>query len=153
MEEEECQSEGFKKSSSLGRDLSWMSRTQLPALAPKPDFSVWSFVKQCIGKDLTKISMPVAINEPLSFLQRVAECMEYSELLTSAVEQPDPIRRMEYICAFAVSAASSNFNRIGKPFNPLLGETYELHHGNFIFVAEQVCEICLHFCFHNYAYI
>ncbi|KAA3674437.1 oxysterol-binding protein-related protein 1/2 [Paragonimus westermani] len=111
MGEEKCQSEeDFEKSCSLGRDFSWMSRTQLPAVAPKTDFSVWSFVKQCIGKDLTKISMPVALNEPLSFLQRIAECMEYSELLTRAVEQPDPIRRMEVchhppVTAFHVQSA------------------------------------------------
>ncbi|VDO88572.1 unnamed protein product [Schistosoma curassoni] len=36
---------------------------------------------------------------------------------------------------------SSNAGRIGKPFNPLLGETYELHYRNFVFVAEQVCFI------------
>ncbi|CAH8652944.1 unnamed protein product [Dicrocoelium dendriticum] len=114
------------------------SLASLPAKAPKSDFNVWSFLKQCIGKDLTRISMPVALNEPISFLQRVAEYMEYSELLLEASSQPDPVRRMESVCAFAVSATSSNFNRIGKPFNPLLGETYELHQNDFLFIAEQV---------------
>jgi hypothetical protein len=32
---------------------------------------------------------------------------------------------LQYVSAFAVSAISSNWERIGKPFNPLLGETYE----------------------------
>ncbi|VDP75580.1 unnamed protein product, partial [Schistosoma mattheei] len=45
------------------------------------------------------------------------------------------------VSAFAVSSMSSNAGRIGKPFNPLLGETYELHYRNFVFVAEQVCFI------------
>ena len=32
----------------------------------------------------------------------------------------------QYVAAFAVSSIASNEFRIGKPFNPLLGETYEL---------------------------
>lgn len=48
-----------------------------------------------LEKDLTKISMPVALNEPISFLQRIAEYMEYSELLLKAVKHSDPIRRLE----------------------------------------------------------
>ncbi|KAA0194010.1 Oxysterol-binding protein, partial [Fasciolopsis buskii] len=47
-------------------------------------------------------------------------------------------RKCQYVCAFAVSATSSNWKRTGKPFNPLLGETYELHHNEFVLVAEQV---------------
>jgi len=31
----------------------------------------------------------------------------------------------QYVAAFAVSALASQLNRLGKPFNPLLGETYE----------------------------
>ncbi|THD20067.1 Oxysterol-binding protein [Fasciola hepatica] len=123
---------------SCGSDVVWMQRSKLPAKMSAADFNVWSFVKQCIGKDLTKISMPVVLNEPTSFLQRIAEYMEYSEILLEAVKHSDPIRRLEYVCAFAVSATSSNWKRTGKPFNPLLGETYELHHNGFVFVAEQV---------------
>jgi len=32
----------------------------------------------------------------------------------------------QLVTAFAVSATASNWDRIGKPFNPLLGETYHL---------------------------
>lgn len=121
-----------------GEKFVWVSRKSLPCKMVKTDFSVWSFVKQCIGKELSKITMPIILNEPLSFLQRVAEYMEYSELLDKAVGEKDPIKRMELVSAFAVSSMSSNAGRIGKPFNPLLGETYELHYRNFVFVAEQV---------------
>lgn len=38
-------------------------------------------MKNCIGKELTKIPMPVHFNEPLSTLQRLAEDYEYSALL------------------------------------------------------------------------
>lgn len=38
--------------------------------------------------------MPVAINEPLSLLQRVSEELEYSELLDIANHTDDPFERM-----------------------------------------------------------
>ncbi|XP_035229023.1 oxysterol-binding protein-related protein 2-like isoform X1 [Stegodyphus dumicola] len=104
------------------------------------DFSVWSILKQCIGKELSKITMPVVFNEPLSFLQRLSENMEYSYLLEKADTNSDPIKRMEYVSAFAVACISSNWERLGKPFNPLLGETYELRREDqgFRIITEQV---------------
>lgn len=33
---------------------------------------------------------------------------------------------LQCVAAFAVSAVASQWERTGKPFNPLLGETYEL---------------------------
>lgn len=33
---------------------------------------------------------------------------------------------LQYVAAFAISANASNWDRLGKPFNPLLGETFEL---------------------------
>ena len=45
-------------------------RSRLPA--PRPDtgdFSLWGLLRKNIGKDLSKISMPVSLNEPLSMLQ------------------------------------------------------------------------------------
>lgn len=84
-----------------------------------------------LGKDLSKITMPVIFNEPLSFLQRVAEYMEYAKLLKQAAQEETPIRRLQYVAAFAVSALASNWERLGKPFNPILGETYELEREDF----------------------
>jgi hypothetical protein len=42
-----------------------------------------------IGKDMTKMTLPVSFNEPTSLLQRVAEDMEYTELLDTAAERAD----------------------------------------------------------------
>ncbi|XP_054723280.1 oxysterol-binding protein-related protein 2-like isoform X1 [Uloborus diversus] len=102
------------------------------------DFSVWSILKQCIGKELSKITMPVVFNEPLSFLQRISENVEYYHLLEKANLSEDPVKRLEYVSAFAVACISSNWERLGKPFNPLLGETYELVKDGFRIVTEQV---------------
>lgn len=41
--------------------------------------------------------MPVVFNEPLSFLQRMSEYMEYAKLLRVASEQDDPVDRMKYV--------------------------------------------------------
>ncbi|GLG95172.1 Oxysterol-binding protein-related protein 6, partial [Gryllus bimaculatus] len=117
-------------------------RTKLPA--PRPDtegLSLWNLLCKNIGKDLSQVSMPVALNEPLNMLQRMCEELEYSELLDKASELEDSYERMVYIAAFAVSSYGSSYFRAGsKPFNPLLGETYECirEDKGFRFIAEQV---------------
>ena len=50
------------------------ARECLPVLIPEGyRFGVWQILKNVIGKDITKISMPIPMNEPISFLQRYAE--------------------------------------------------------------------------------
>lgn len=49
--------------------------------------------------------------------------------------------RFFFVCGtigFAVSALASNWERLGKPFNPLLGETYEYQNDDFRIICEQV---------------
>jgi hypothetical protein len=36
---------------------------------------IWGAVKDLVGKDLTTVSLPVFINEPLTTLQKTAEMM------------------------------------------------------------------------------
>nr|KAF6279351.1 oxysterol binding protein like 2 [Pipistrellus kuhlii] len=116
-------------------------RTSLPApMFTRSDFSVWGILKKCIGLELSKITMPIAFNEPLSFLQRITEYMEHIYLVHRASRQPKALERMQCVAAFAVSAVASQWERTGKPFNPLLGETYELVREDlgFRFISEQV---------------
>lgn len=98
-------------------------RTCLPIPRPHTEgLSLWNLLSRNIGKDLSQISMPVALNEPLNVLQRLCEELEYSELLDRASNVDDPYERMVEIAAFAVSAYASTLSRAGnKPFNPLLG--------------------------------
>ncbi|KAL2836774.1 Oxysterol-binding protein-domain-containing protein [Aspergillus pseudoustus] len=105
--------------------------------------SLIGFLRKNVGKDLSQISMPVSSNEPLSLLQRAAEIMEYSSLLDKAAQLSDPNDRLLQVTAFALSSLSSNRVReraIRKPFNPMLGETFELVREDmgFRFVAEKV---------------
>ncbi|XP_071343033.1 oxysterol-binding protein-related protein 1 isoform X2 [Trachinotus anak] len=116
-------------------------RTSLPApMFSRNDFSIWSILRNCIGMELSKITMPVIFNEPLSFLQRLTEYMEHTYLIHQANASSDSIERMKCVAAFAVSAVASQWERTGKPFNPLLGETYELVREDlgFRLISEQV---------------
>ena len=106
--------------------------------------SLVSFMRKNVGKDLSTISMPVTANEPISALQRFAEAVEYSSLLDEAANKSrSSIERLIYITAFAVSNLSSiriKERAIRKPFNPMLGETFELvrEDRGFRFLAEKV---------------
>ncbi|KAJ2832413.1 hypothetical protein GGI24_001244, partial [Coemansia furcata] len=101
-------------------------RCSLPEIsAGKPSLNLWSVIKGAIGKDLTQISVPVFFNEPTSFLQRFTEDMEYCDLLEIATMVPRSEDRTLFVAGFAMSNYASTFGRIAKPFNPLLGETFE----------------------------
>jgi len=46
--------------------------------------SLWAIIRECVGKDLTRVCLPVYFNEPLSALQKLAEDLEYCGLLDQA---------------------------------------------------------------------
>ena len=52
--------------------------------AQEKSVSLWAIIRECVGKDLTRICLPVYFNEPLSALQKLAEDLEYSALLDQA---------------------------------------------------------------------
>jgi hypothetical protein len=99
-------------------------RTRIPE-RPNISFSLWSIMKNCIGKDLSRIPVPVNFSEPLSMLQRIVEDFEYAEILDKAALCDDNCEQLAFVAAFTVSAFSTTAIRTSKPFNPLLGETYE----------------------------
>lgn len=115
-------------------------RTELPSQSVSKNVSIWTVLRHAIGKDLSRLSIPIVFNEPLSMLQRLAEYMEYYQLLDQACQTDDAIKRIELVTAFALSTLASSSVRLSKPFNPLLYETYELSKPElgFTFVAEQV---------------
>ncbi|KAI7215563.1 hypothetical protein KC333_g5391 [Hortaea werneckii] len=91
----------------------------------RPKVSLWGILKSMIGKDMTKMTLPVSFNEPTSLLYRVVEDMEYAEMLNQAADRTDSTERLVYVSGFAASIYASTIGRVAKPFNPLLGETYE----------------------------
>ncbi|XP_075244460.1 oxysterol-binding protein-related protein 1-like isoform X2 [Convolutriloba macropyga] len=116
-------------------------RTRLPCqMRDRNPFNILQILKDSIGKDVTRIVMPISINEPLTLIQRFAENLEYVELLQKAADSHNSLDRLKFISAFVVSGLSGILDRISKPFNPILGETFEMIHPNSQtrFIAEQV---------------
>ncbi|XP_051530680.1 oxysterol-binding protein-related protein 7-like isoform X2 [Myxocyprinus asiaticus] len=118
-------------------------RTSLPAVCPdNSHVGLMTILYNNIGKDLSRVSMPAALNEPVCLLQRLCEELEYSELLDTANHTEDPYQRMVYIAAFAISGyATAQYRNRYKPFNPVLGETFECirEDRGFRYISEQVC--------------
>ena len=142
-------------------------RHKLPAPRPDIEVTLWNLLKNLIGQDLTRVTLPVFINEPLTFQQRLAEELEAWPLLDIAaggteqllpeddewkesqcLREPADLAkhstlRLLHVATFAVAGYASTYGRIKKPFNPLLGETYELlecgaNGGGIRHVSEQV---------------
>lgn len=127
-------------------------RLTVPAPTIMPP-SLIGFLRKNVGKDLSTIAMPVSANEPTSLLQRAAEQLEYSELLDHAAKADKPMEQLMYVTAFAISSLSNSRVKersIRKPFNPMLGETYELvrEDKGFRFVAEKVSHRPVQLAFH-----
>lgn len=102
-------------------------RKGLPgSMSNRNSVSIWSILKQCVDKELYRFTIPIVWNEPLSLLQRMAENMRYAnELLDRAADLTSPVDRMKCVAGFLISCTSIHTARLSKPFNPLLGETYE----------------------------
>ena len=71
--------------------------------------------------------MPVILNEPLSFIQRTAEYLEYEELLKAAVSANNSVKRLEvtFIYIFWV-VRDLNWGRIYSNVSSLPTELYSL---------------------------
>jgi hypothetical protein len=65
--------------------------------------SIWKVLKDAVGKDITKFCVPVYFNEPISMVQKVAEIMEYQDILVRADKSQDPIERLLLVACFAAA--------------------------------------------------
>jgi len=107
---------------------------------PEEKKALWAEVSSYVGRDvLSLISLPIWLMEPTSSLQKVAETFEYASILDVAAKHDDPNMRVALVAAFGVSAYAG-IERTFKPFNPILGETFQLSEkdGKFHLLAEQV---------------
>ena len=69
------------------RCLTIERRKKLPdPIEKEKAVSLWSMIKDNVGKDLTRVCLPVYFNEPLSSLQKCFEDLEYSYLLDRAYQ-------------------------------------------------------------------
>ncbi|KAG9223005.1 hypothetical protein CCMSSC00406_0000306 [Pleurotus cornucopiae] len=107
-------------------NLHVVRRAVLPSPVVGDEGSLFAVLKKNVGKDLSSIVMPVTFNEPLTLLQRTAEELEYHDLLSQAAATSDPVERLCFVAAFAVSGYAHTRHRSGrKGFNPMLAETFE----------------------------
>eukprot|EP01132_Coremiostelium_polycephalum_P005894 gene5894-7339_t len=107
-------------------------------IEPEQRKGLFKQLSSYVGKDITSlISLPVWIFEPVSFLQVMSEPLQYSALLDKAAKTQDPYLRLAYLAAFNCSLYSTAI-RTRKPFNPILGETFEIVNDSFKFIGEQV---------------
>lgn len=113
-------------------------RKIMPVSRSETKINVWALLKDNIGKDLSRITMPIYLNDPISMLQKAAEILEFTEYLRKADACEDEYLRLAYILCFQYALFIYSVNRLKKPFNPLLGETYEYVRDDIRFVSEQV---------------
>ena len=129
---------------------SGLTREQLPILRdPNVKINIWGILKDNIGKDLSKITMPVYLNEPISFIQKQAEMIEYHELLKEANRCDDKYLRLIYVSTALYMNLTNAPGRMKKPFNSLLGETFEMVIGDIKYISEQISHhppICAFYC-------
>lgn len=102
--------------------------------------SLWQMASGLIGTDpVSLISLPVWLFEPTTFLTRMAEPMYFApQFFDKVANETDPILRLAHIAAFNMGVLCFT-QRTWKPFNPVLGETFEFVTDKATFVAEQVC--------------
>lgn len=115
-----------------------MVREVLPTFKdPKKKPSIWTIIKDSIGKDFTKMAVPVHFNDPTNFLQRSCLTMEYNHVfMDAAMEEKDSLKRMALLTGHMMASYTSSQKMATKPFNPLLQETYEYVNQHFQFVSE-----------------
>jgi len=91
-----------------------------------------------MGKDLSRITLPVGLNQPIGNLQAMAANTEYIQLLERAADEANSLRRLELVTTNMIAGLGVMERNQAKPFNCLLGETFELITPTYKFLAEQV---------------
>ncbi|RLN90339.1 hypothetical protein BBJ28_00013208 [Nothophytophthora sp. Chile5] len=77
------------------------------------------------GKSAVSLSLPVRIFEPRTSLERVVDLMLFAPtFLNKAHAQTDALERFKYVMTFAVAGLQHSVGQM-KPFNPILGETFQ----------------------------
>ena len=99
-----------------------------------------NIIKEIITNMTKKLPSPVYFNEPLSMGQKQCEKFKYMDLLIKAGNETSKEMQMCYISAFLIGEIFLNLGRSLKPFNPIIGETYEFfdNEKKFRFYSEQV---------------
>ena len=74
--------------------------------------ALWTILKDMVGQDITKFSMPVILNEPLTALQRTCEIFDANPILKQATEKEDSLIRMAHIATWSAARFFVSSGRI-----------------------------------------
>ncbi|KAK9825405.1 hypothetical protein WJX81_001449 [Elliptochloris bilobata] len=77
--------------------------------------------------NLINVSLPVKMFEPRSYLQKLADAWLYTNWLQAAAATKDPVERLRCVATWFVAGLQHVFQSWRKPFNPILGETWQAH--------------------------
>lgn len=89
------------------------------------------------GKSIMNTSLPVTICSTQSLLEKSATTYGFAPLYCEKMYQThDPIERMKLACAFAIASLHTDLDQ-KKPFNPILGETFQGKIGELQISCEQ----------------
>ena len=99
-----------------------------------------NIIKEMITAMTQNKPAPVYFNEPLSMGQKQCEKFYYLYLLKKVCQEKNKSLQLGYISAFIIGEIFLGLNRNLKPFNPIIGETYEYfdNENNFRYYSEQV---------------
>lgn len=75
--------------------------------------------------DILKLSLPVALFEPRSYLEKLTDPWVYPHFLDNAAAAADPIERLKWVTTWIIGGFHIALSRFEKPFNPILGETWQ----------------------------
>ncbi|ETV74361.1 hypothetical protein, variant [Aphanomyces astaci] len=77
------------------------------------------------GKLAVRLSLPIRLFEPRSLLERIPDAWAYAPtLLAKAAHATEALDRLQHVMAFVVAGLHFCVGQ-SKPFNPILGETYQ----------------------------
>lgn len=77
------------------------------------------------GRGVVGVSLPIRIFEPRSLIERICDFWTFvPKYIIPAAITPDPVFRMKQVITMIIGGLHLSASQL-KPFNPLLGETYQ----------------------------
>lgn len=90
------------------------------------------------GKSIMNVSLPIKIFEPRSMLEKVAGDFRFVPyFMKKALEEKEPLERMKLLVTWYVCSLQLEPQML-KPFNPILGETFQGMIGEYEIAIEQI---------------
>ena len=129
--------EAFQRFPVTSNDL---FRKELPVPNPEVKVDIVSLVKKFIGKDITKVSLPAALNMPVNALMTLGEMMTFKSALDMTVTEEDPLLRLGLSMVPLFFNCSLMRGERNKPFNPFCGETHEMFWEDLRILGEQISQ-------------